>query len=90
MDDATDPLAFPDLPDAAVVALHRCLEDLSTAFENRFFAQLHRCYHPCGSRRPVAAPRVLTPTLTASLDRLAKAGRSQRRGTAQQPLNAAT
>ena len=46
MDDATDPLAFPDLPDAAVVALHRCLEDLSTAFENRYFAQLHRCYHP--------------------------------------------
>jgi hypothetical protein len=38
-------LAFPDLPDAAVVALHRCLEDLSTAFENHYFAQLHRYYH---------------------------------------------
>ena len=46
MPDDTEPLAFPDLPDAAVVALHRCLEDLSTAFENRYFAQLHRCYHP--------------------------------------------
>jgi hypothetical protein len=46
MPDDTDPGVFPDLPDAAVVALHRFLEDLSTAFENHYFAQLRRCYHP--------------------------------------------
>jgi hypothetical protein len=42
----TEPGVFPELPDAAVVALHRFLEDLSNALENHDFTQLHRCYHP--------------------------------------------
>lgn len=45
MHDDTAPLAFPELPDEAVVALNRFLEDFSTAFQNHYFAQMHRCYH---------------------------------------------
>jgi ribosomal protein RSM22 (predicted rRNA methylase) len=42
----TAPHAFPDPPDEAVVALHRFLEDVSTAVENHYFAQLHCWHHP--------------------------------------------
>jgi hypothetical protein len=43
--DDTDRFVFPELPDEAVVALNRFLEDLHTAFQNRYFAQIHRWYH---------------------------------------------
>ena len=40
-----DALVFPELPDAAVVALNDFLEDFYTAFQNHYFVQLHRGYH---------------------------------------------
>jgi hypothetical protein len=40
-----DPFAFPELPDEAVVAIEHFLEDFYTAFQNHYFAQLHRWYH---------------------------------------------
>lgn len=44
MHDDNDLFAFPELPDEAVVALERFLEDLYTAFQNHYFAQMHRWY----------------------------------------------
>jgi hypothetical protein len=41
-----DPFVFPELPDEAVVALNDFLEDFHTAFQNHYFVQLHRWYHP--------------------------------------------
>jgi hypothetical protein len=38
-------LAFPELPDEAVIALNNFLEDLYTCFQNHYFAQIHRYYH---------------------------------------------
>ena len=46
MHDDTDLFAFPELPDEAVVALNQFLEDFYTAFQNHYFAQIHRWYHP--------------------------------------------
>ena len=48
MHDDSDPFVFPELPDEAVVALNRFLEDFYTAFQNHYFAQIHRWYqlHP--------------------------------------------
>jgi hypothetical protein len=46
----TDPLHFPPLCDAAVLAIHDLLEELLLNFQNRYFAQLHRAYYesqPC-------------------------------------------
>lgn len=45
MHDDTDPFVFPELPDEAVAALNRFLEDFYTAFQNHYFAQIHRWYH---------------------------------------------
>ena len=50
MHDDTDPFVFPDLPDEAVVALDQFLEDLRTAFQNHYFAQIHRWYHTIDQR----------------------------------------
>jgi hypothetical protein len=36
---------FPDLPDEAVIALNNFLEQLYAAFQNHYFAQMHRYYH---------------------------------------------
>ena len=44
MHDDSDPFVFPELPDEAVVALNRFLEDFYTAFQNHYFAQIHRWY----------------------------------------------
>ena len=43
-DEDTDRFVFPELPDEAVVALEHFLEDFYTAFQNHYFAQLHRWY----------------------------------------------
>jgi len=40
-----DAFVFPDLPDEAVVAINDFLEDFYTAFQNHYYAQLHRGYH---------------------------------------------
>jgi len=45
MHDDTDRFVLPDLPDEAVVALERLIEDFYSAFQNRYFSQIHRCYH---------------------------------------------
>ncbi len=45
MHDGPDFLAFPDLPDEAVIALNDFLEELYTHFQNHYFAQMHRYYH---------------------------------------------
>jgi hypothetical protein len=48
--DDTDPFLFPELPDAAVVALNEFLEACYNHFQNHYFDQLHRWYHPVGQR----------------------------------------
>jgi hypothetical protein len=45
MRDDTDRFVFPELPDEAVVALEHFLEDFYTAFQNHYFAQMHRWSH---------------------------------------------
>lgn len=52
MHDDTDRFVFPDLPDEAVVALDQFLEDFYTAFQNHYFAQMHRWYHELAQRQP--------------------------------------
>jgi len=52
MHDDTDLFVFPELPNEAVVALDRFLEDFYTAFQNHYFAQMHRRYHELAQRRP--------------------------------------
>lgn len=47
MHDDTDLFVFPELPDEAVIALERFIEDFYSAFQNRYFCQLHRWYHEC-------------------------------------------
>jgi len=51
MNDDTDPFVFPELPDEAVVALDQFLEDFYTAFQNHYFAQLHRWHHELAQRK---------------------------------------
>lgn len=45
MHDEPDFIAFPDLPDEAVIALNDLLEEFYTRFQNHYFAQMHRYYH---------------------------------------------
>lgn len=45
MSDESDRLAFPELPDEAVVALDQFLEAFYSHFQNHYFAQMHRWYH---------------------------------------------
>ena len=51
MHDDTDPFAFPELPDEAVVALDQFLEAFYTHFQNHYFAQMHRWYHALDQRQ---------------------------------------
>jgi hypothetical protein len=44
-DDDAELFIFPELSDEAVVAVERFLEDFYTAFQNHYFAQMHRWYH---------------------------------------------
>ena len=57
MHDDADPFVFPELPDEAVVALNRFLEDFYTAFQNHYFAQIHRWYQ----RQPPADDQLQLP-----------------------------
>jgi hypothetical protein len=41
-----DAFVVPELPDGVVVAVNDFLEDFYTAFQNHYFLQLHRAYHP--------------------------------------------
>ncbi|MHB1240592.1 MAG: hypothetical protein ACYC18_08820 [Gammaproteobacteria bacterium] len=45
MNDDTDIIAFPELPDEAVAALDQFLEAFYDHFQNHYFAQMHRYYH---------------------------------------------
>lgn len=38
------PLAWPDLPDEAVVELHCLITDFTVLFESRYFSQIHRYF----------------------------------------------
>ncbi|HZD52635.1 MAG TPA: hypothetical protein VE175_06280 [Woeseiaceae bacterium] len=51
-DDDPNLFAFPELSDEAVVAVERFLEDFYIAFQNHYFAQMHRWYHELAQRRP--------------------------------------
>lgn len=51
MYDDTDLFVFPELPDEAVVALDQFLEDFYTAFQNHYFAPMHRRYHALAQRQ---------------------------------------
>lgn len=51
MHDDTDLLAFPELPDEAVIALDQFLEAFYTHFQNHYFVQMHRWYHALDQRR---------------------------------------
>lgn len=51
MYDDTDRFVFPELPDEAVAALDQFLEDFYTAFQNHYFAQMHRWYHGLDQRQ---------------------------------------
>jgi hypothetical protein len=44
-DDDTERFGFPELSDEAVVAVERFLEDFYIAFQNHYFAQMHRWYY---------------------------------------------
>jgi hypothetical protein len=47
-----DRFVFPELPDEAVVALEYLLEDFYTAFQNHYFAQIHRWYRELQQPQP--------------------------------------
>jgi hypothetical protein len=40
--DDLDLFAFPELPDAAVIAVNDFIEEFYTRFQNHYFAQMHR------------------------------------------------
>jgi hypothetical protein len=43
MHEPFDPFGFPDLPDAAVIAINDFIEEFYWRFQNHYFAQMHRC-----------------------------------------------
>jgi hypothetical protein len=45
MCDDTDRFVFPELSDEAVATVERFLEDFYIAFQNHYFAQMHRWYY---------------------------------------------
>ena len=53
MHDEPDFIAFPDLPDEAVIALNDLLEEFYTRFQNHYFAQMHRYYHDRSTPDPL-------------------------------------
>ena len=55
-------LAFPDLSDEAVIALHDLLERVTICFENRYFTQLRRIYYtPPSTYNPGQPPPACNP-----------------------------
>ena len=59
MHDDNAPLAFPELPDEAVIALDQFLEACYTHFQNHYFAQMHRYYHALDQRQRYNDPMPL-------------------------------
>jgi len=47
-----DRFDFPELSDEAVMALEHFLEEFFIAFQNHYFAQMHRCYHELPQQQP--------------------------------------
>jgi len=65
MNEETDPFAFPELPDEAVVALDQFLEAFYQHFQNHYFVQMHRWYHALDQRQryndPMPSPPLKDP-----------------------------
>lgn len=61
MNEDTDRFAFPDMPDEAVVAIDQFLEAFYHRFQNHYFAQLHRWYHPLEQREHYNDPMPSRP-----------------------------
>jgi len=57
----TNPFAFPDLPDEAVVALDQFLEAFYNHFQNHYFDQMHRWYHELHEREHYHDPMPCRP-----------------------------
>ncbi len=57
MHDDIELFDFPELPDEAVIAINHFLEDFYTAFQNHYFAQIHRWYQ----RQPPADDQLQLP-----------------------------
>lgn len=47
-----DRFVFPELSDEAVIALEHFLEEFFIAFQNHYFAQMHRWYHELAQHPP--------------------------------------
>ena len=60
-EDDTEPLAFPDLPDEAVVAINEFLEAFYNHFQNHYYAQMHRWYDALNEREHRRHPTPLPP-----------------------------
>lgn len=61
MSEDTDPFAFLDLPDEAVVAIEQFLEAFHHRFQNQYFAQLHRWDHALEQRAQYNDPMPSRP-----------------------------
>jgi hypothetical protein len=61
MNEDTDPLLFPDMPDEAAVAINDFLDGLYHHFQNHYCAQLHRHYHAIDERQYDNDPMRPTP-----------------------------
>lgn len=61
------PLAWPDLPDEAVVELHGLINNFMVLFESRYFGQIHRYFQEQASARH-RQPDFVQPDLFRSLN----------------------
>jgi hypothetical protein len=61
VNDDTEPLVFPDLPDEAVVAINQFLEAFYHHFQSHYFAQMHRWYHALDQRQHYREPMPSRP-----------------------------
>ena len=65
MNDYPNLFAFPQITDEAVIALNYFLEQLTTQFQNHYFAQMHRYYadlpDPALCKPPIQLPLVDPP-----------------------------
>lgn len=66
-DDLPPPLAWPELPDEAAVALYDCLNDFLMLFESHYLAQIERYYHE-RARENLMQPYFVQPDLFRSAD----------------------
>ena len=56
MTEDTDPFAFPDMPDEAVVAIDQFLEAFNHRFQHHYGLQLYRWYHAVAEREAYTDP----------------------------------